>query len=150
MIKAVRLCNRTFADLDGKGAQLYGGRWNPKGLSLVYSSSCLSLATLEALVHLNRRPKSHVYIHIEFDARLVRNLEDSWSLPASWARDEAATQGIGAECIRSAGSAALSVPSAVVSSNRNYLINPNHPDFVSIQASDPCDYTFDYRLLGRA
>ncbi len=147
MITAVRLCNRAFAPLDGRGAKLYGGRWNPKGLSVIYSSSCLSLATLEALVHLNCRPDSHVYIKIQFDEGLVSAVEDSWTLPSSWIRDSAATQELGEQWISAAKSAVLSVPSAVVSINRNYLINPNHPDFSGIRIFDSVDHGFDYRLL---
>ena len=34
----------------GKGAALYGGRWNSVGIEVVYTSSHISLAILEILV----------------------------------------------------------------------------------------------------
>ena len=54
MISASRICKtRHLATaLSGEGARLNGGRWNSPGLPAVYTSSSLSLATLEVLVHL--------------------------------------------------------------------------------------------------
>ena len=40
-----------ITDLNGTGAKLFGGRWNEKGTPLVYTSSSISLAILESLVH---------------------------------------------------------------------------------------------------
>ncbi|MDB6015650.1 MAG: hypothetical protein JWR19_139, partial [Pedosphaera sp.] len=37
----------------GEGAALFGGRWNSRGVRLVYTSSTKSLAALETLLHLN-------------------------------------------------------------------------------------------------
>ena len=40
--------------LSGDGAELYGGRWNPKGVKAVYCSENSSLAALEILANLAR------------------------------------------------------------------------------------------------
>jgi len=37
----------------GEGAAKTGGRWNSRGVPVIYTSSTQSLATLESLVHLN-------------------------------------------------------------------------------------------------
>ncbi len=34
--------------LSGEGARLAGGRWNSKGISIVYTSSSIAPATLES------------------------------------------------------------------------------------------------------
>jgi hypothetical protein len=34
--------------------ELYGGRWNPPGVPMLYATSSLSLACLEVLVHLDK------------------------------------------------------------------------------------------------
>ena len=41
-----------IGDTTGTGARLYGGRWNEKGVGLIYTSESRSLAALEFLVHL--------------------------------------------------------------------------------------------------
>ena len=39
--------------MTGAGAKLTGGRWNEKGVSVVYAAENRSLACLETIVHLN-------------------------------------------------------------------------------------------------
>ena len=36
----------------GEGSRLYGGRWNSKGIAVVYVAATRSLAMLEILVHM--------------------------------------------------------------------------------------------------
>ena len=43
-----RISARRFEQLDGRGAELYGGRWNSPGRPLVYAASTLSLAMLDS------------------------------------------------------------------------------------------------------
>jgi RES domain-containing protein len=150
MITAWRLCNKRFAEPTGEGARVNGGRWNPKGYAVVYSSECLPLATLEALVHTRRRPNDQVYIQVSFEEALVQEVEALYLLPAGWNRDETATQKIGAKWVDGGSSAVLSVPSAVVSIARNYLINPQHPAFPSVLCSGTTAYSFDDRLINPA
>lgn len=38
----------------GEGARINGGRWNSKGVSVVYTAGSLSLALIEMLVNLAR------------------------------------------------------------------------------------------------
>lgn len=38
-------------DLTGKGAEIYGGRWNPVGYALLYTSQSRALASLEIMVN---------------------------------------------------------------------------------------------------
>ena len=149
MITSWRLCNRDHASLDGEGAKRFGGPWNSKGYALVYSSEYLPLATLEACVHLVRRPDDQVYMRILFDEAMITEVEVLYELPPDWKEDQLTTQGLGAQWVVDASSVVLSVPSAVVPLSRNFLINPNHPDFSMVELTHPIAYEFDDRLLDR-
>jgi RES domain-containing protein len=138
------------AAFDGEGARLYGGRWNSPGTRMVYTSSTISLAVLEVLVHLQeaRLLSSYTLISVGFDDALVERLDRSM-LPDGWRTYPASSelQRIGDEWVRSRRSAVLEVPSAIVERESNYLLNPAHPDFSSIVIGEPEPFTFDERLL---
>ena len=50
-----RLVKARYADqaFDGEGAKLSGGRWNSKGVAVVYAADSIALAALELLIHLH-------------------------------------------------------------------------------------------------
>lgn len=51
MIEVWRINKAQYDPLSGGGAAQYGGRWNPKGMPLVYTSQEPGSATIEKLVH---------------------------------------------------------------------------------------------------
>src|SRR3972149_11448554 len=132
-----RLVTARFAKsaLSGEGARLYGGRWNRKGIPLVYTAESQSLAILEMLVQDEPLRARYVMIdaHIPKGVTVARiKVED---LPSDW-RDLAAReklQAIGTKWATKRSAAVLAVPSAVVPSETNYLLNPLHPDFRRIK-----------------
>jgi RES domain-containing protein len=56
---------------------------------------------------------------------------------------------IGDQWVKRRQSAILAVPSAISPDDKNFLLNPEHPDFNRIRIASPIDYEFDPRLLGR-
>jgi RES domain-containing protein len=148
---AYRLAARRFiaAAFTGEGAWRWGGRWNPVGISLVYTSGSLSLASLEFLAHLDSRAElpETVSFQVRFEERLVSEPE---RLPPNW-RDIPAppsTEEVGANWFKSGRSAILRVPSIIIPSEFNFLLNPAHPDFRLIEISPPEPFSIDPRLLG--
>jgi RES domain-containing protein len=139
------------AAFDGEGARLYGGRWDSPGTRMVYTSSTISLAVLEALVHLQEASllSSYLLISVSFDDALVERLERS-RLPDVWRTypPPSELQRLGDEWVRSRRSAVLEVPSVIVERESNYLLNPAHPDFSSLVIGEPEPFTFDERLPG--
>ena len=135
---------------DGEGARVEGGRWNSPGTSMVYVSQSAALAALELLVHLGRGSilAAYVLIPCSFDDALVTRL-DRKRLPKNWRSYPAPPdlQLIGDEWARSDTSAVLEVPSAVIDTNSNYLLNPRHADFHLIDVMAPQPFEFDLRLL---
>lgn len=135
---------------DGEGARVEGGRWNSPGTPVVSTSQSAALAALQMLVHLGRGSilAAYVLIPCTFDDAIVSRL-DRKRLPKNW-RSYPAPPGlqlIGDEWVRSGTSAVREVPSAVIETDSNYLVNPHHREFQTIRVMDPQPFEFDLRLL---
>jgi RES domain-containing protein len=134
---------------DGEGARLYGGRWNSHGVRMVYTSESLALAALEILAHLGRAGALASYSRcaVRFDKGLLTSL-DRALLPDNWRAYPAPAelQVIGNRWIADGTSAVLEVPSVLVDTENNYLLNPLHPDFGSLVIEPPEPFDFDPRL----
>jgi RES domain-containing protein len=147
-----RLCKSMYArDLSGRGAELAGGRWNSKGVALVYTSATRSLCLLEVAIHtpLGILPKDYSLVHIELPDKLAGTDISAEKLPHGW-RDfppPAFTQEIGDRFVKEARHPYIKVPSAIVPGDFNYLLNPLHAEFhkVTIHKVEPFD--FDKRLF---
>lgn len=135
---------------DGEGARLEGGRWNSPGSPMVYTAGSAALAALEMLVHLGRAATLPAYVLIacSFDEALVTRANRA-TLPANWRSYPAPPelQQLGDAWLRRGTSAVLEVPSAVIPTEPNYLLNPQHADFPSIARTAPQPFEFDLRLL---
>ena len=132
----------------GEGAAKSGGRWNSRGVFLVYTSGTKSLAMLENLVHLNPPMRStYVAIPLKFDDGLIETFPVK-ALPADWRTEPPppSTKVIGDHWVKSARSAVLALPS-VITGEMNYLLNPAHPDFKKIRPGKPEPFAFDPRLF---
>ena len=147
-----RLCNKRHAAtaFDGEGARRHGGRWNPKGVAAVYTSSTKSLAALEILVHVDvaQAPINYVAIPADIPASVaietvdIDDLDDDWQF--SW---ESELAKVGAKWIADAKTAILAVPSAIIPDELNYILNPLHGDFAKIQVGKSAPFALDLRLL---
>jgi len=146
-----RLVKKEFAAsaFDGEGARINSGRWNSVGVAVVYSAQSQSLALLEVLVHLEDRSLLSKYWMgaVHFKESHISRIDER-KLPPNW-RDEVppmALQEIGDEWVKERRSVVLRVPSAIVVDEVNYLINPQHPDFNSLQIEQPHPFPVDERL----
>ncbi len=127
-------------DLSGKGAEITGGRWNEKGVAVVYAAENRSLACLETLVHLAAvgLPFNRYLVEISIPdpvwAAALR--ETPASLPVGWDAEPAGRASIdfGTAWLRSWSSSVLIIPSVIVSEECCVLLNPAHPDSASIGA----------------
>lgn len=151
-MKVFRLCKAKYnGDLSGKGAELFGGRWNNKGVALIYTSDSVSLCTLEVVVHSEQGdvPRNYVLHTLEIPDDLSILEVATGSLPPDWRtfpHSEAARR-IGDQFVKEGKAAILKVPSAVVPNDFNYLLNPAHPDFSRIKIIKTEVYEFDTRLF---
>ena len=148
-----RITAAKYSALDGEGSRRYGGRWTPRGLAVVYASATLSLAALERLVHADPdlQPQNLVAVPIDVPRGVKVESISVDDLAADW-RDypaPAALAARGEQWLREARSGVLSVPSAVIPAERNFLLNPTHPDFRRCAAGPPQPFSFDPRLWPR-
>ncbi len=147
-----RLSKGRYAyDLSGRGAELAGGRWNSKGIPIVYTSESIALCTVEVAVHmpLGIVPIDYQLISIKIPASIsIQEIKEE-SLLQDWKSfpHTNSTQEIGDHFVIAGKAAVLKVPSATVQGNCNYLLNPRHRDFQKISIVNVEPFEFDKRLF---
>lgn len=142
-MQVYRLCKDNYSSLDGIGASKTGGTWNSKGKQIIYTSGSIALAALEVFVHLD-----YDLLPDDFMA-LTINIPDNSKIEqypeTILTRGETIT--FGDEWIKSRRSLILAVPSYVIREEKNYLINPEHPDFKKVELASKKPFKFDDRLF---
>jgi RES domain-containing protein len=146
-----RICRTAHQKLDGEGARLHGGRWTSAGIAAVYTSSSLSLAALEYLVHVDPEdvPGDLVALAVLVPDDAVEKTIAVAELPADWNRlpDHPACTVIGDAWAAGGPTQQLRVPGAGVPEESNVLINPNHPRAGDVAVVSIRRFAFDSRLL---
>lgn len=137
--------------LQGFGAALTEGyRWNSLNTYLVYTAESRALATLEVFVHLDFSedlPIDRFYVEINIPDNIeilelsMEQLSENWDSKPPILE----TQFIGDDFVSQKNTAVLKVPSAIVPSEFNYLINPNHHDSSKIKVISKQRLQFDNR-----
>ena len=142
-----KYCN----DLSGKGAEMAGGRWNSKGIAMVYTGESRALCLAEIAVHMpiGMIPNDYYLTEIQIDENAEIKLVEKVQLSKDWKSfpHSSATQDIGDKFISENRYLVLKVPSAVVQGDYNYLINPNHSQFKRIEIIKSEPFRFDERLF---
>jgi RES domain-containing protein len=138
-------------DLSGYGAEKTGGRWNSKGVPMLYTAASRALAVVEIAVHVpfGIIPIDYYLATIEIPDKTSIPRVEITDLPANWNTNPflKTTQLIGDNFIKSNKHLVVQVPSATVSGDHNYLINPRHPDFKNVRIRSIDAFEFDSRLF---
>lgn len=135
-------------DLSGTGAAMFGGRWNKKGTPVLYTGESKEIALLETIVH---TPPMLVpdldILTLEIPDNSITELKII-DLPKNWANYPAPSilAEYGEDCIKRGETLALKVPSCIIQSASNYILNCKHFDFVNIKLLEHKDFHFDSRL----
>lgn len=139
-------------DLSGTGAEMYGGRWNNKGVNMLYTASSIALAMSELAVHVDYGilPKDYFVITIEIPDTSIQVLDISLLDEIPWKEipHSFETQLIGDDFINSNLSIGLQVPSVVVPGDFNFLLNPKHIDYNKVKVVKVEPFSFDKRIFG--
>ncbi len=129
------------------GAQLTGGRWNPRGVPVVYSGTSIALVALEYFVHLSGdEPADLVLLELRLPAAAATGSVAPSELPEAWQEDVVATQELGRRWVESGRSLALRVPSAIVPEEVNMVLNPAHAEWSGVDVSVVRPFHFDRRM----
>lgn len=144
-----RITKRRYAaDLLGTGAALHPGRWNKRGTPVLYTGESKEIALLETIVNVPPMmvPDLDV-LTIEIPDDSITDLSVS-DLPGNWSRYPVPTilSEIGEQWIRTGRTIALKVPSAVIHTASNFILNCNHNDFERVKVLDHSPFHFDPRL----
>lgn len=139
-------------DLSGKGAEKTGGRWNRRGIALLYCSATVSLACLETLVHLAGAaplPLNRYLVKIAIPPAAWRGR--TILRPGERVGWEAVPPGVvsigwGSDWARCVRSLVAEVPSVIVPEEANILINPRHRDAKRLRARKVRRWTYDPRM----
>lgn len=149
-MKVFRISKQKWTDdLSGIGAKLTGGRWNPKGYSVLYCASTSSLAILEKLVNIDYDllPSDLFITELDLPDSSIKSIEVS-DLPKNWnaypSPDKLKL--IGKNWIDNNESFLLKVPSAVNPSEANYLVNVKHELMQGVKIIKSYPVKIDERL----
>ena len=131
----------------------YAARWNSAGVEVIYTASSAALACLESVVHRD-------YLELKLKFALV-TIEIPEALNIKQVRKSELVNGwndfgedaymicrkAGDNWIKVSKSAVLKVPSVIVKSEFNYLLNPNHPEINKIKIVNTEPFLFDPRII---
>ena len=142
-----------YASLSGEGGLYFEGRWHSVGLPILYLAASPPGALIEVLVHLELQegplPEHYQLLEIAAaDTLAIENLTpDGQSLANMPAQEIAQTRALGDAWLRRRRTALARVPSAILPSTWNYLLNPMHPDAAQVAMQSAIKVEYDVRLF---
>ncbi len=135
--------------LSAEGSRLFGGRWNPKGAGVLYTTSSPELGLIESLAHAPATPYTELptywvfAIDVPDDIRQIHRDE----LPDFWLDDTyERTQHWLAAWLLSPDSLGVAVPSVLVPLSYNVILHPAHPLFAKVQVTGAEMQPIDRRI----
>ena len=150
MRHAFRIVKRRHAKqaFNGEGARLAGGRGSSPGRRAVYLSTTLSLAAMETFVHLGEDAARIAYVYFEVDIPATISITTLARRAKGWRNEPptVASMGAGDQWLMAGKSALLEVPSALIPSETNLILNPSHPDCAKLRVGAAQAFYFDPRM----
>jgi len=147
-----RFCNKRRAnDLSGTGAKIAGGRWNPKGVAVLYTAENRSLAMAEFWAHVSQKanqPTNICVVEIKVPNSALITPVNLSNLPSTW-RDippPKRLQRAGERWVRNNHNLILKVPSVIMPLEHNYILNTAHQDMSGVKIQSIDDYVWDPRM----
>ena len=136
------------SDFSGSGAAIFGGRWNKSGTPVIYTGENKEIALLETIVHIPPMLVPElVLLTLEIPDYSVTEIKIN-ELPLNWANYPAPAilSEIAEIWVQKKETIALKVPSCIIHTANNYILNCSHPDYVLVKLINQQDFYFDKRL----
>lgn len=152
MALVYRVVRQKYADrpLDTTGSWLNGGRWNPPGVSLLYTAEHPALALVEILVHMPQVPYADLPAYRLFTLEIPdtsRRVLPANQLPPYWNENSyTKSQTILANWLTNPDVLAVGIPSSVMPDGINYLLHAAHTSYEHIRIVDEKALVIDPRL----
>ncbi len=143
LLRVYRICSAGREPYDAMGARIVGGRWNPRGMLCLYTSTRLSLALLEKLVHL---PRGSSPVQLRYGWTDVPEPGRSLDLGRRFFRDRHTTEEMGKQWLLHQNELSVRIPSVIVPIEDNVILNPLHNDFSALYWESD-DLEMDPRLV---
>lgn len=144
--------NKYLYDLSGAGSKLFGGRWNSPGIPALYTSASKSLAVLESLT--NTPPailqNDFSILIVEIKGKVLAHEFQEKDLPKNWKVYPAPINlaKLGDKWLLARKKLLIKVPSVVIPSEFNYIINPLHKDMSKVKIIAAEKLELDGRVAG--
>ena len=142
------------ADLSGEGGRVVGGRWHSRGRPVVYLAEHPALALVENIVHLeidpDDLPDTYQLIEVDLPDDVETEELDADKLTktnANWRTNLAFTRGLGDAWLSAGRTALIRMPSVVLPSSINLLVNPAHADARQARIVSTTRPPYDRRLF---
>lgn len=136
------------SDLSGTGVTMYGGRWNKKGTPVLYTGESKEIALLETIVHTPPMliPDLDI-LTLKIPDNSITEIKIS-QLPRNWINYPAPTilSEIAENWVQQGKTIALKVPSCIIHSAHNYILNCRHPNYNQVKLLEHKNFHFDSRL----
>ena len=153
MTRVYRILRKRYAKtpFDGEGAFRFGGRWSSPGTRLVYTSERLSLAMIEYYIHIDSddSPPDLVAATADVPKTVSRTKIAISRLRPDWRESPAPPHlaAVGDSFVAKGKTAILIVPSVLCPPESNWLINPQHPDFLRVRINRSAAFYYDRRFF---
>ncbi|WP_046755032.1 RES family NAD+ phosphorylase [Kordia jejudonensis] len=146
-----RVCGSKYAnDISGESSKRQrSNRWNSFGTPMLYTSDSPALCAVEIHQYLPPSfiPKNYSLLQIEVPDVEHLLVEDTFFKDEQWIDQLLVTQKFGDFFIEKNEHLVMKVPSAMISSCFNYLINPMHKDFNKVIITNTKTFPMEGKLF---
>lgn len=146
-----RVCGSKYSKIiSGEGSRKQkNNRWNSFGTSMIYTSDTPSLCAVEMSQHLppSFPPLGYSLLEIELPDDEPLLIDNSFFENDDWTNEIATSQALGDFFINENEYLFMKVPSAMITSCYNYLINPNHKNFDKVRIIRSIDFPLKGKLF---